>query len=211
MNFLKILSIFAIITSTSCSSVNTSNNPATTTEQKNMFLGTWLSDTVETRPDGNGGSLYLKRKFTITNDKSIGDFTFYADKEGKTVNMLLHFEGPYTLGKASTALTNATEGEFPFEVVKLTPKNDGITGFLNTSAPNTCGKDMWKTDVEQDLTPTKGCKTIGFDIEKCPKEYDLIKVEGNKLFFGARPSDGSGLCSAEKRPTSFQVPVIKQN
>jgi len=41
-------------------------------------------------------------------------------------------------------------------------------------------------------------------------EYDIVKVEGDKLYYGARPSDGSGLDKPEKRPTALQVPLIRQ-
>jgi hypothetical protein len=38
----------------------------------------------------------------------------------------------------------------------------------------------------------------------------IVKVEGNQLFFGARPADND-MCTADKRPTSFAaLPVVKR-
>jgi hypothetical protein len=41
------------------------------------------------------------------------------------------------------------------------------------------------------------------------KEYDLTKVEGDLLFYGERPSDGSAPDNIGKRANSLQVPLKK--
>ncbi len=185
-----------------------SDNPGTT---KEMMLGDWSSEGLETRPDGKGGNLYLNRSFNISANRSIGDFTYYADKDSKKENLLAHFEGPFQLISPVKDVPGAVEADFIFDVLKLTPKNDDITKILNNAPKGTCGKEKWKTKVEQDVTATNGCLVMSFDLKKCGKEYEIIKVDGTKMFFGARPKDGSNLCSSEKRPTTLlQVAVVKQ-
>ncbi len=61
--------------------------------------------------------------------------------------------------------------------------------------------------VEQDVSDT-GCLTLGLDLKNKATEYDIVKREGDKLYYGARPTDGSGLDSVEKRPTALQVPLV---
>lgn len=41
------------------------------------------------------------------------------------------------------------------------------------------------------------------------KEYDLTKVDGDLLYYGERPADGSAPDEAAKRATSLQVPLKK--
>ena len=41
------------------------------------------------------------------------------------------------------------------------------------------------------------------------KEYDLTKVDGDLLYYGERPTDGSAPDTAAKRATSLQVPLKK--
>jgi hypothetical protein len=63
--------------------------------------------------------------------------------------------------------------------------------------------------VEQDVTATHGCLPLGLDLVHRGTEYDLVKVEGDQLYYGARPADGSGLDTPEKRPTALQVPLVR--
>jgi hypothetical protein len=63
--------------------------------------------------------------------------------------------------------------------------------------------------VEQDVTATHGCLPLGLDLLHRGTEYDLVKVEGDKLYYGARPADGSGLDTPERRPAALQVPLVR--
>jgi hypothetical protein len=62
--------------------------------------------------------------------------------------------------------------------------------------------------VPKDVS-AKGCSNFT-SIAVCGQEYDLVKIEKNKLQLGARPADGI-MCSEEKRPKSLGSPLIKQN
>jgi hypothetical protein len=49
----------------------------------------------------------------------------------------------------------------------------------------------------------KGCLGFGqYPKTQCSADYDLVKVEGDKLQFGKRPADNN-MCTPGKRPTAL--------
>ena len=79
---------------------------------------------------------------------------------------------------------------------------------------------------EHDVS-SKGCVLVP-SVETCPVEYDVIKIQGNEIYFGdfteeqkedikkfthgdMNPSEGSvGICSTENRPRQLiKYPMIK--
>lgn len=172
------------------------------------ITGHWVSAAVETRPSGSGGNLYLRRDFKTGASSSAAQFSFFADAAGTQPTVVVWLNGPYTLGEPWDKVDGAYTGEFSFAELKVTPKSQGIVDLLNGSAPGTCGSS-WTLDTEQTLTGTAGCLTLGIDLKNKSVEYDIVKRDGDQLFYGARPADGSGLDTREKRPTALQVPVVK--
>lgn len=171
------------------------------------ITGHWVSSAVETRPNGSGGSLYLRRDFKTAATTSAAQFSFFADAAGTQPNVVVWLNGPYTLGEPWDKVPGAYTGQFAFSELKITPKSQGFVDFLNGSAAGTCGSN-WKLDTEQTLTGTAGCLTLGIDLKNKSIEYDIVKREGSELFYGARPADGSGLDTEAKRPTALQVAVV---
>ena len=74
----------------------------------------------------------------------------------------------------------------------------------------------WMLDLEHDVS-LKGCILVP-SIETCPVEYDVIKIEGNEIYFGdftaeqkedikkvtqgnrIHRNSAEGICSTENRP-----------
>ena len=109
-------------------------------------------------------------------------------------------DGPYKLEKASAKVKGATEAQFLFAHRKATPKSDGAAKWL--SSVKACGKADWKAGESVDIDAS-GCPRLGaWPKAQCAGEHDLVKVEGDHLYFGARPADGN-LCSKEKRPQAL--------
>jgi hypothetical protein len=177
---------------------------------KPSIRGHWVSLALEERPGANGSINYLRRDFTSDDQRSIARLMLYSDPEGTQPTLTIHLEGPYTIGEPSTAVPGAYEGDFHFDTAKLTAHNAFFLNLLNSANAGTCGLAPWELDVEQDLTATRGCLPLGLDLVNRDTEYDIVKVEGEKLYYGARPADGSGLDTPEKRPTALQVPLVRQ-
>lgn len=168
------------------------------------ITGHWVSQGVETRDGAGGSKLYLRRDFQTTATSSAARFDFFADETGTTPTVSVWLDGPYTLDQAWPAVPGAYAGEFVFRALKITPKSQALTDYLNSSAPGTCGSAPFALGVEQDASDT-GCLTLGIDLKNKATEYDIVKRDGDLLYYGARPADGSGLDSPEKRPTALQV------
>ncbi|HEX8538056.1 MAG TPA: hypothetical protein VF664_11375 [Cystobacter sp.] len=171
------------------------------------ITGRWASEGVETRSGANNSKLYLRRDFQTTDTHSAARFDFFADEAGTQPTVSVWLNGPYTLTQPWDAVPGAYAGEFTFTALKITPRASGMVDYLNSSAAGTCGSKPFTLDVEQDVSDT-GCLALGIDLKNKPTEYDIVKREGDKLYYGARPTDGSGLDSPEKRPTALQVPVV---
>jgi hypothetical protein len=171
------------------------------------LVGHWISLGVESRPSGGGGTLYLRRDFTTDARASAARFDFYEDSAGATPSLTIWLDGPYTLAQPWPAVPGSWAGEFKFTALKITPKNQALTDLLNGSAQGSCGARPWQLGIEQDASDT-GCLTLGLDLRNKGTEYDIVKRDGDKLYYGARPSDGSGLDTPQKRPTSLQVPLV---
>ncbi len=177
---------------------------------KPSIRGHWVSSALEKRPGANGSTTYLLRDFTSDDQRSTARLMLYSDPEGTQHTLTIYLEGPYTIGKPSTAVPGAYEGDFHFDRAKLTAHNDFFLNLLGSASAGTCGNEPWELDVEQDVTATRGCLPLGLDLVNRDTEYDIVKVEGDKLYYGARPADGSGLDKPEKRPTALQVPLVRQ-
>jgi len=172
------------------------------------ITGHWVSEGVETRSGANNSKLYVKRDFQTAATHSTARFDFFADEAGTQPTVSVWLDGPYTLLGPSSSVQGAYEGNFTFATLKITPKSSGMVDYLNGSAAGTCGSQPFSVGVEQDVSATGGCLALGLDLKNKPTEYDLVKRDGDKLYYGARPTDGSGLDSPAKRPTALQVPVV---
>ncbi|WP_225411772.1 hypothetical protein [Stigmatella hybrida] len=180
---------------------------------KDDIQGKWVSTGCEVRPtEEEDSKLYVMREYDIKESTWSGTLTLFADPACKTPMIVALAEGPYSVTEDEAAVKDTHEATFTLQTMKLTPKAEFMIDVLKEANPGTCGNaSAWKLDTAQDVTSTKGCGVIGVDLERCGVEYELVKVVDDTLLFGARPADGSGACSASKRPTteSFQ-PALKK-
>jgi hypothetical protein len=179
---------------------------------KDDIQGKWASTTCEVRPGPENSKLYVKREYDIKESSWTGTLTFFVDPSCATPMIVALAEGPYSVTEDEGSVKETHEALFTLQTMKLTPKVDFMVGALKEAPAGTCGTaSAWKLDTQQDVTSTKGCSVIGVDLQNCGVEYELVKVMDDTLLFGARPADGSGACSAAKRPTteSFQ-PALKK-
>lgn len=176
---------------------------------KPNITGHWVSPGVEIRKGANGMTLFLRRDFHTDATRSTARLLFYADPEGKVSTLTLHLEGPYEILGPSSLVSGAWEADFHFDRAKVTAHNDFFVDLLNSAPPGKNGTQKWVAGVEQDVTATRGCVSLGLDIDAKNTEYDLVKREGERLSYGARPDDGGLLDTRARRPKALQAPLVR--
>jgi hypothetical protein len=166
------------------------------------LAGHYVSAGCEAYPDGMGGTNYLTRDFTLTTTTWHLDLVIYMDMACTTALFSAAIDGPYTLGGAA-AVAGATAGEFAFTTNVWTAHQQFMA---DTFTMQGCGADPWMIEVPQDVTTT-GCIGVAHPIADCPKEYDIVSLADEDLYFGERITD---LCAPTGRPAALGTyPVVR--
>ena len=169
------------------------------------FIGKWESIANETRPNPWGGQYNLKRYFENTPSEAHARLVFYTDATYSDLNITVEVIGPYYFLRPSTKVPGAIETDFEFHRIAVTPHSPAMVDMLNGTPAEYL--KTWTPGLRQEVS-TKGQSIMGMVIGTY-KEYDLVKVEDDKLYYGERPADGSAPDSPEKRAESLQVPLKK--
>lgn len=157
--------------------------------------GHWKSAGAEDM--GNGS--FATREFTLTNNTWDLVFTIYADKELKVPLVAMNFSGGFKTTGNSKTVAGASEALFEFKKKTITlHAKDAAKGFGMDGCGLTVGAPL---DVSKN-----GCSFVG-SVASYGKEFDLLKRDGEQLFFGARPADGN-MGSEDKRPTALGAPLV---
>jgi Adenomatosis polyposis coli down-regulated 1 len=171
----------------------------------NKMIGKWESISGEKRPNPWGGTYFLKRYFNNSRSEAITRLVFYTDESYSTLNITIEVVGPYHFIKPSDSVEGAVETDFDFLRVAVTPHSQAMVDMLNgMPAPYL---KPWMANLRQEVA-TPGQGIMGITIGQY-KEYDLIKAEGDLLYYGERPSDGTAPDTREKRAKALQVPLKK--
>lgn len=181
----------------------TQDVPETSFEQSKL-AGQWHSPDCETG-GAPGSEFYYKRAFDLTSKTWAIDFTLYTDNTCATASSTASISGPFEVLTASEQVDNAWLANFTGSTKTLIAFDAGTAGFFESVG---CGEGAWTVNEAKDISKT-GCAPLGLDpVEECPVEYDLIRLDGDKLFFGDR---SNGMCDDAKRTNTLQtVPVVKQ-
>eukprot|EP00073_Rattus_norvegicus_P035671 XP_008760802.1 PREDICTED: protein APCDD1-like isoform X1 [Rattus norvegicus] len=172
--------------------------------------GHWVSVGCEARP----AVLFLTRHFSFDDRKRSweGRYHHFSDPACRRPTFTVFAAGHYSGGTPSPRVHGGTELTFVVTRAHVTPMDRGTTDILNFSKPSSCGgPGIWSVGTERDVTATNGCLPLGIRLPHV--EYELFKMEQDPhgqslLFIGQRPTDGSSPDTPEKRPTSFQAPLM---
>ena len=189
-------------------------NCMTTGQLKNTSIGHWESITVEVRPsnaknaDGTLKPFYLRRDFTLLpKDRFELVVTNYADPFGKIPLAKMFIKGHIQWHGEHPVATGAQKVNFAAdEEYTVTPLLQGFADILNQY---TKGFDEWKVGESQSIFK-KAFPPFGLAEGQIFKEYDLIFVLNEMMFWGARNVDGRGFDTEENRPTNLQIPLIRK-
>lgn len=155
--------------------------------------GTWRSTGIETLSGAR--TTHLTRAFHFNADRWAVEFTVYADADGQVPLLRGRNEGSFVLGR-TLSLAGAVEADFAFEQRSLTPLTAELASALSAAR---CGTAAWRVEQPQDVT-SAGCAAFRVPAaSQCPREFDLVRIEGGQLRLGPRPLEGD-LCAPERRP-----------
>lgn len=160
--------------------------------------GRWRS----AAPEDMGNGSFCTREFALTDKTWALVFTIAADKEAKQPLVAMTFEGPWAATGDSASVPGAREATFEFKKksVTLLAKDPAVAkGF----GMDSCGLEVGK---RKDVSKT-GCSFVA-SVAQYGKEFDLLKRDGEQLFFGARPADGN-MGAPDKRPAALGAPLVK--
>ena len=170
-----------------------------------MIEGRFVSPNTEPMHNPDGSTAYLVRDFTFSKSNWKLLLTAYGDPAQSMKLFEATVEGNYSLGKESATAPKATEADFSFDKITMTPYIDPLVGMFNESKS---GNGNWKIGGSQDVSKT-GCMFFK-PVKEYGMEYDLVSLDGDKLYLGERPSDNN-MGSPELRPKSLtKDPVVKQ-
>jgi hypothetical protein len=184
------------------------------TEQvKKESLGQWESIAPEIRPsisknaDGTPKPFYLSRKFTLLEgDRFQLDISNNADPYGKVpiskmvIKGHIQWQGDHPIAPGAQKVDYIADEEY-----LVTPMIQGFADVLNQY---TKGFNEWKIGETQNILK-KAFAPFGLAEGQIFKEYDLIYLYNDLMFWGARNIDGRGFDTEENRPTNLQIPLIR--
>lgn len=161
--------------------------------------GRWVSPTCESSPGQGGSTTYFTRDFTLTKTDWSLAFSLFGDAACTQKLATIDIGGGYSILSDSARVPGAREATFSFGRRTVVAEAKGFADFLGSTS---CGAKPWVVGAKQDLLAS-GCAELGArPLAQCGSDNDVVKVDGDRLWFGERPADND-MCSPAKRPQSL--------
>lgn len=164
-----------------------------------QLVGKWDSTACETYSLSTGDSSYLKRSLSFTSTDATLTTMIYNEQGCVTLFGMSVFSAKYTVGASSATIPGASEIDYAITTRTVTPLTNNAVSALNSTIGGTCGSGTWTINQSGDVAQN-GCPVLGIpSLATCPKELDLVKVDGDNLITGNR----STIDACKTRPTSL--------
>lgn len=137
--------------------------------------------------------------FKIAKDIWAVDYTVYGDVKGTSPFVTVHIEGPYEIGEPSSVVAGAFDARFGITRKTLLPHHAAAAAFLNGAGGKVQG---FKAGEALDITATGFAPFGQYPVSQVNADYDLVMLDGDKLYFGERPADND-MGTPAKRPRSL--------
>jgi len=184
-------------------------------QTKQALRGEWVSLAPEVRPsatrnpDGSLRPFYLTRDFKYLGDDRF-DLTIVnsADPYGKAPLTRIYlrghmlWKGPHPIASGAQKVDFVADEDYT-----VTPLVQGFADLLNKVAG--AGYARWEVNVPQTVFG-KTFAPFGLAAGQNFMEYDLVYLNRDMLFWGARNIDGRGFDREENRPMNLQIPLIRK-
>jgi Adenomatosis polyposis coli down-regulated 1 len=144
-----------------------------------------------TRTSSKSAFVFLSREWAL-------EFVQFADDQCARPASTAFFTGQYQITQPSRVVAAAHDATFGFSYKAVTLYDESLLAEANRA----CVGRVWKRGEPQDVTKT-GCLWVT-PVSACPQEFDLVKLDGNRLFLGERPPPGQNLCSEERRARTLR-------
>jgi Adenomatosis polyposis coli down-regulated 1 len=180
-------------------------NPSQSSITAISIAGLWESERCDVQ-ERNGRQTSSRSVFVFLDGEWALEFTQYADAACTTPSLRAFFYGRYRVTEPSSAVAGAYHATFGFSVKRLALYDDGLLAQANGGA---CGTRVWTRGREEDVSST-GCLWV-VPVSACREEFDLVKVEGERLLLGERPAAGTDLCRADRRAGALRsLPLVRR-
>jgi Adenomatosis polyposis coli down-regulated 1 len=157
------------------------------------ILGVWESERCVAQERG-GVRTGSKSVFIFLDHDWALEFVQFADDQCARPTMKAFFAGQYEITQRSAVVAGANDATFGFSHKVVTFYDESLLAEANRGV---CGPRMWKHGQPNDVSAT-GCLWVT-PVSACQQEFDLVKIEGNRLFLGERPQPGRDLCREDRR------------
>jgi hypothetical protein len=187
----------------------------TTEEVKKSSVGEWVSIAPEVRPslakDANGNlkPFYLTRKFTYLADgKFMLEMINSADAYGKVplVKIVLRghteWQGEHPIAPGAQKIHYIAD-----EAYEVTPLIQGFADAMNHVAG--AGFNKWAVGETQNIL-AKAFPPFGQTDGQIYGEYDLVFIDHDLMFWGAKHVDGRSFEKEENHPDNLQIPMVRK-
>ena len=184
-------------------------------QTKDTLIGNWVSLAPELRPsagknpDGSAKPFYLRREFrALPGDRFELTVLNSADPYGAVplarifIRGHMAWRGPHPIAPGAHSVDFTADDAY-----EVTPLAQGFADVLNRVASQSYAP--WKVDVAQSIFG-KAFAPFGLMEGRPFKEYDLVFLSHDLLFWGARHVDGRGFDSEGNCPTNLQIPLVRK-
>ena len=181
---------------------------------KSALVGEWASIATEVRPsatraaDGMPKPFYLKRAFkALAGDRFELTIVNAADPNSAAPIARIFIAGHMLWRGPHPLVAGAQKVDFVAdERYEVTPMIQGFADIANQVASQ--GFATWTVGGTQSVFG-KTFALFGLAAGTNFMEYDLVHLDHDLLFWGARHVDGRGFDSEANRPTNLQIPLVR--
>ena len=184
-------------------------------QTKTALRGEWVSIAPEIRPsatknpDGTLKPFYLTRDFKyLEGDRFELTIVNSADANGKIPVARIYLRGHMKWQGEHPIAQGAQKVDFiADEEYQVTPLVAPFADLLNRVAA--AGYAKWEVGAQQSIF---GKSFVPFALVEGRNfmEFDLVYLNHDLLFWGARNIDGRGFDSEANRPTNLQIPLARK-